>query len=178
MTKFIPCIRDMCEAEEGWHLSSSFVPLPVSDLSPNISSYLSRIMNILKNGSISNQMNIFNTEEGSNLMNLIEKNSSADDNVVPTGYIDVRDKFIEAIENDNIFSLASFHLNDDPINKLSLDRCELKNHKVLWLCKNHSEKLNAKVLNENSKETAAINETAYRILEVFDNLNMESFNKI
>lgn len=174
ITELVPCIRVMCEAEDGWHLSSSFIL--VSEFTVQFATYFSRIMNILKNGSVSNQMNIFCTDQGSILLGEINSKASKNDKDVPEGYLSIRSSFIDELNADKLFSLDDFQASGEDLSKLSLERCELKNHKILWLCKKHIEKLQVKVLNENAASSDISNENNAKILDELELINSELIN--
>ena len=166
----------MCEAEEGWHLSSSFI-LP-TEVSVQFATYFSRIMNILKNGPISNQMNIFSTDQGLALIKDINAKASKNDKDVPEAYLSIRSSFIEELEADRVYSLDDFGSNqsETDYSRLSLKRCELKNHKILWICKKHAEQLNVKVLSDNVRGKDISNENNLKILDELEFVNIELLN--
>ncbi len=175
-TEFIQCIRPLCEHDEGWHFTDSFVPLDT--LNTEFCSYLARIMNILKNGSISNNNNIYITENGINLLKEIELKASSDEKEVYQSYISLRNFFIEKCDIDFIYTFETFNSNElDSKKKFNLERCELKNHKIVWLCKNHIEKLNAKILTDSTKtnNSSGLNNESYDILNEITKIE---FNKL
>lgn len=167
----------MCEAEDGWHLSPAFVPL--KEIPRQFCTYLSRIMNILKNGSISNSMNIFSSSQGSKVIAEIESKSSTDENQVAESYLTLRNFFIEEIDNDNCYTLEAFNstkADSEELNELGLTRCELKNRKVLWLCDDHISKMDVKVLSDSGKGAQEeTNEQFYKIVQEMENLNLKDY---
>lgn len=116
ITELVPCIRVMCEAEDGSHLSSSFIL--VSELTAQFATYFSRIMNIIKNGSVSNQMNIFCTDQGSILLDEINSKASKNDKDVPEGYLSIRNSFIDEFNSDKLFALEDFQASGEDHPKL------------------------------------------------------------
>ena len=120
-------------------------------------------MNILKFGNLSTELKIFLTSQGNNILNEIdsfflnnenmssEKASLNNDQELTESYISIRNYFISQLEtNQSIY--------------VDLQRCELKNGKILWLCQNHIDKCSARVLmdsvdvtfNENINSNATI----------------------
>lgn len=168
----------MCESEDGWHLSSALVPL--KEIPLQYCSFLSRIMNILKNGSISNSMNIFSSSQGAKLISEIESKSSSGEKELADSYITLRNFFVEAIDNDQCYTLESFNKNgNEEMNEMGLTRCELKNRKVLWLCDDHVEKMDVKILSDSGKEIQdETNHHFYKILEEMENLNLKDYESI
>ena len=155
------CLKTMCEYEEGWHPAG--VPLSFNIFESNYFAYLTRIMNILKFGNLSTELKIFLTSQGNNILNEIdsfflnnenmssEKASLNNDQELTESYISIRNYFISQLEtNQSIY--------------VDLQRCELKNGKILWLCQNHIDKCSARVLmdsvdvtfNENINSNATI----------------------
>lgn len=150
------CIRTLCEHEEGWHLSDWIAILP--DLSPQYCGYLLRIMNIIKNGSLSNDMQIFQLDIGHKLLTDIEKKSSLATNINES-YISLRKFYIENINSNKIFSLTA-DVTDD------LTKCELKSGKILWLCGEHMALTNAKIIDNTIRnETFKNDPLAFQILD-------------
>jgi len=174
VTELQPCIRALCEAEDGWHLSSTFVCL--KEVKPQLCPYLARVMNILKSGNISNQLNVFSTEQGSQLIKDIENKSAANDVDVSESFIQLRQLFIDEFESGNALSFEMF--KGGQAKKMSLERCEMKNHKILWLCKAHVDLLGPKVLNESDKDTSdtALNQANNMILKELESIDMTEFD--
>ncbi len=174
VTELQPCIRALCEAEDGWHLSSTFVCL--KEVKPQLCSYLARVMNILKSGNISNQLNVFSTEQGSQLIKDIENKSAAHDVDFSESFTQLRQLFIDEFESGNALSFDMF--KGGQAKKMSLERCEMKNHKILWLCKAHVDLLGPKVLNESDKDTsdAALNQANNMILKELESIDMTEFD--
>lgn len=173
--ELIPCIQAMCESEDGWHLSKCIVPL--KEMPTEYCSYLLRIMNILKNGPLSNHMKLFLTDQGTKLLNEIEAKSSQDQTEVSASYIALRSFFIERIDSNEFYSFDSFGNASDKVGE-QLTRCKMKNHKVLWLCDEHVEKLEVKVLSDSTEviNTAAFGNQTYELLEDIEKIRIEDFN--
>ncbi len=126
------CLRPMCEHEEGWHLSENYVLF--TELTSKSGPYLARMMNILKNGSLANQLLVFQTEQGQKLMSDFEQsqgNVSLDES-----YRELRTTYIKKYENRTKVVNESGEVLEDS-GKLDLKRCEMKNGKIMWLCKQH-----------------------------------------
>lgn len=146
--EYLPCIRVMCEHENEWHTSQllSILPEPVS---PEYSSYLARVMRILKNGSIGSEMLILITESGEKLLSDLEaraiaENSTGESNLQES-YTALRKFYLDCYENKNVLCESG---NVD----MELKRCELKNGKVVWLCEKHIFETNARVLDDGNKK--------------------------
>jgi hypothetical protein len=150
--EMIPCVRVMCEHEEGWHLSESFVAL-FSETNPLLkelasSPYLARMMTIIKNGPLCNEMQIFLSEQGQSLLREIEKKAAQQsvtdgaDESVAESYISLRKSFIKMCEEEKKPPQAAVGSLE------ALQRCELKNGKILWLCKSHVESTKAPILTD------------------------------
>ncbi|CAF0816500.1 unnamed protein product [Brachionus calyciflorus] len=151
------CIRPLCEHEEGWHLSNLVLVLP--ELLPEYCGYLLRIMNIIKNGPLSNDLQIFLLDSGHRLLADIEKKSSLSLNIGES-YLQLRKFYIEEYESKNVVLLDGKDIKHD------LNKCELKNGKILWLCKNHVESTNAKLIDDNTtNESSTHDPLANQILE-------------
>ncbi len=148
-SNFVTCIRPMCEFDEGWHLSNRCVPL--NDFQQVYCSYLARLVNIVKNGNLSNQLKIFLNDQGRKLIEEIENKSTNTENDFLDSYQSFCKCFIDKIENNNVL-LSDLSENveiDDQNEQLyGLERCELKNGKSVWLCKNHIISTNAKVVKD------------------------------
>ena len=150
------CIRTMCEHEEGWHLSDWVAILP--ELLPQYCGYLLRIMNIIKNGSLSNEMQIFQLDIGHGILADIEKKSSLAKNINES-YMSLRKFYAENFDAKKIFSLTADF--DDDLNK-----CELKSGKKLWLCGEHMALTNARIIdNAFRNETFKDDPLAFQILD-------------
>ncbi|RNA40888.1 serine threonine- kinase pats1 [Brachionus plicatilis] len=148
-SKLIPCIRPMCEHEESWHFSDCVVILP--ELLSIFCPFLVRLITILKNGSSSNELGVFLTDQGNKLFSEMEKsiNESID---LSDSYNSFRNVFISEFEKDRFYSLSwlSGNWNNKP---LGLENCELRNAKVLWLCNKHSEQTDAEILSDQDNFT-------------------------
>ncbi|CAF0705574.1 unnamed protein product, partial [Brachionus calyciflorus] len=140
----ITCIRPMCEHDESWHFSDSFVILP--NLTNSFCPYLIRIMTILKNGNLSNELAFFMTESGSKLMSEMEDKSNNEPTEMTQSYNSLRNYFISEYENGRFYSNSD--TQTPSTNLFNLNKCELKNGKILWLCKKHAEQTNAKILSD------------------------------
>ena len=135
--KLLPCIRPMCEYDEGWHFCDTFLVL--NDLNSRFYSYLLRIMSLIKNGNLSNQLQIFLSEQGQKLLSDIE--SKGPEFEFKDSYIALRENFINEFEKGNVLTTTKEK-------NIDLERCELKNGKKLWLCKEHIEITNCRVLSD------------------------------
>jgi hypothetical protein len=148
--KLTLCIRPMCEFDEGWHVSDNYFTLENNELPSSYCTYLARLMNILKNGNLATQMQLFTTPNGQKLMKEIESKAliatSSEQDVINDSYVDLRKRFTIENENKKVFSLSNDGSNTDDLGKLDLERCELKNGKTMWLCKKHIEVTNARPL--------------------------------
>jgi hypothetical protein len=151
------CLKPMCENDEGWHLSDNYTLLDSNEFSNSLySPYLARLLNIIKNGStIASQSQLFLTQQGQKLMHEIEQKaiSMIDTDAVMNSYISLRKKFIQECEHETVRTMSSSQQNaatirttDNGDNQLDLHRCELKNGKILWLCKKHIETSNARII--------------------------------
>ena len=89
--EFSLCIRPMCEHDEGWHFSNTYLVL--TELNSNFCPYLARIMNIIKNSNLANQLQIFLSEQGHKLMSDIESKASKIE--LSESYLELRKYFIE-----------------------------------------------------------------------------------
>lgn len=127
-------------------------------------------MRILKNGNISNQMNIFSTDKGSQLIKDIEEKSLADDKDVYESYIQLRKYFLSF--------LAKFEKGNEQAGFIELKRCELKNHKILWLCGKHIKALNPTILKDSAKNVSSGNGDEYKLLDELVNVHMNIFSDI
>ena len=160
----LACIRVMCEHENEWHLSNTLAILP-EPIATEYSAYLARIMRILKSGSLANDMQIFACEAGAKLLADIEAKAVIDsgdgDAKLAASYTALRKFYIESYEAGKV-ACAWGRVDDD------LSRCEMKNGKILWLCKRHVAETNARVLNNDNK--------ANQHLEV--DLNSEMLNDL
>lgn len=124
---------------------------------------LARVMTILKNDKcLANELNIFVTEEGQKLLKDFESKALTDEKNIIESYQSLRSYFITQIKGGNI--LLSGSLNTE--NLLGLERCELKNGQINWLCPEHVKSQNAKVLTDSVKnQDAGIDLDKYQILE-------------
>ena len=151
--ELVQCIRVMCEHEEGWHPVPLFVP--ISELNHIFSSYLARIMNILKHGNLKNELKIFLADDGQKTLNEIEKNALQEaktgdlDLKIDQSYSALRSYFTQKI-NEKIKTDEKSQGNDIG----TLQRCELKNGKTLWLCPIHLKLTDAKIIS-NKEETSS-----------------------
>lgn len=164
------CIRPLCEHEEGWHLSKSFLILP--DLNPNYGPYLTRIMNIIKNGSLSNELQIFLTDHGDKLLRDLDKKSINENSDISDSYLSLRRYFIEEFEKGHVFLTDEILSDNGP--QIDLKRCELKNGKKLWLCKEHSLATNAKILN-NKMMSNQIDQSIFKLLDEINQIRIDIF---
>jgi hypothetical protein len=150
INKYKTCLRPMCEYDEGWHVVNTYVPF--NSLPSEAYLYLFKIMNIVKNGSYSNQLPVFLTKEGDNLMKEIaEKCDQVKAIEMQTSF----SKIAEFIERNEILSSKTVDIsNNNKNNTISnskdfgIKQCELKNGKRLWLCNEHIEFTEARLINE------------------------------
>ncbi|RNA31785.1 putative serine threonine- kinase pats1 [Brachionus plicatilis] len=139
---FVICIRPMCEHEECWHFSNFLVLYP-KILTPNCT-YLLRMMTILRNGSYSNEFGILFTEQGKKLFDEIKEKVSGDSTEISDSYSSLRNYFIDKYEEEDFY----FVEQNSNENFFSLNKCELKNGKILWLCPEHAEKSGGKIISD------------------------------
>lgn len=167
--EWLTCLRPMCEHEEGWHLCDSFLILP--ELMPSFCSYLTRIMKIIQNGTLLNEMQIFLVDQGYKLLSEINSKAVSDENEFIESYTSMLKYFHSELEKDNVRSFKK----SDQENSIPLQRCELKNGKNLWLCQKHIEQTNARVVTD-SKATgtstfAAFDQSTNKMLEDLENVS-------
>lgn len=171
-SKLVPCVRPMCEHEESWHFSDCFVILP--ELLNIYCPYLIRLITILKNGSSSNELGVFLTEQGNKLLSEMEK--SMDESIdLFDSYNSFRNIFINEFESDRFYSLSwlSDNWNDKP---LGLENCELRNAKILWLCKKHCEETDAEILSDQDNFTTdSIEKEKNFLIEELDNIDLNIY---
>ena len=162
------CLKPLCEYEEGWHTCDLLVLLPDEDtIKSKYGLYFTRVMNIIKQGNLSNEFDILTLEKNPQL--LIDS-WSINQTATKSATIPIDQLFIESIlslqmfyinqvlkSNLYFFDKASrlykkFKLIDDIFqDRLGvIKRCELKNGKITWLCNDHIEKLNARIIDNQS----------------------------
>ena len=162
--ELVPCLRPMCEYEEGWHLARSFVLF--NELNPSWCSYLHRVMNILRNDSLLNELKLFVTDHGQRLLKEIESKSLNEERDVIESYLSLRTYFIEQLEADSIYSLDLLEQNKASEYATTLQRCELKNGKIYWLCNDHIALKNAKILTDSVKAVEVnYDQAGYQMLD-------------
>ena len=193
----VPCVRPMCEFEEGWHLARSF--LSAEDLltpgGSQYSSYLARIMNILRNGNLSTELMIFISEKGNKILDDLEGHAKLSDTDMSESYSALRKRFISEFEKNNVIPFSNrAHVLQDPKAKekanlevktetpravkrgkcdiFGLQRCEMKNGKVLWLCDQHAQASGGKILDDLAESVAANYEESNKMLENVDNVDV------
>ncbi len=156
----------MCESEDGWHLTKAYAL--VERLRPEWSSYLARIMNILKNDRLSNQLSIFVTDQGRKQLKEIEVSSLGEEKDVIASYHSVRSFYAEQSGETSVEG------------EVSLERCELKNGQVKWLCPEHVKETNARVLSDagNGQETVNNDLAKYLMIEEIEKMKLEDFSCI
>lgn len=171
-SKLIPCIRPMCEHEESWHFSDCVVILP--ELLNIYCTYLIRLITILKNGSTSNELGVFLTDQGNKLLSEMEK--SIDQSIdLFDSYNSFRNVFINEFESDKYYSLSWFSENWDD-KPLGLENCELRNAKILWLCKKHCEQTDAEILSDQDNFTCdSIEKDRNILIEELDNIEIDIY---
>ena len=128
----LPCIKPMCEYEEGWHMADSHLIL--TDMNINFCAYLTRVMNLIKNGSLSTTLQIFLCEQGQKLLDEIEKNANSSNIEIKESYVALRKHFV-----------------NEHTKSTDLNRCELKNGKIMWLCNKHATLTNSKIITDDLK---------------------------
>ena len=102
------------------------------------------------------------TDEGRKLLNEFESRAVADEKSIIESYHSLRSYFVSQIEAGNILLAGS--LNTE--NLFGLERCELKNGQINWLCHEHVKSQDAKVLTDSFKTLdASIVLDKYQILE-------------
>jgi hypothetical protein len=161
--EFSLCLRPMCEYDEGWHLCDTYLVL--NDLNSRFCSYLARIMNIIKNGNLANQLQIFLTEQGHKLISDIESKSAQIE--LSESYLELRRYFISEYENLKVYTP-----NEEK--SIDLKLCELKNGKISWLCPHHIETTNARKVPLSASNTSynADDETI-KILKDIDQIKID-----
>jgi hypothetical protein len=133
-----------------------------NDLNTEWCSYLARIMNILKNGNLSNELKVFVTDYGQNMLKEIESKSLNEEKDVIESYLSLRNFFITELDSENIFSETDS--NNKTLTKL--ERCELKNGKIYWLCDEHIKMKNARILTDSVKAAeVSYDQTKYQMLD-------------
>ena len=142
VSDLVPGLKPVCEYEEGWHLSEMSIVL--SELNINFCSYLTRIMNLIKNGSLSTTLQIFICEQGQKILDEIERNANSSNIEIKESYIALRKHFVNEAQGSKKYTL-------------DLHRCELKNGKKMWLCKKHADLTNAKIITDNLATTITNN---------------------
>jgi hypothetical protein len=163
-------------------------------------------MNILKNGNLSTELLIFLNKKGEQLLNEIESKAKINETDMHASYVYARTKFAEKYEAgrvlpvvnrkppkaaeseekstmeekepaaiENYQELLKLKKNDMK-NIVGLSRCELKNGKILWLCKEHALLSNATVLEdyvESSASSSNSNENKNKLLVDIENIDLE-----
>jgi hypothetical protein len=172
--ELIPTIKPICEHEEGWHLADSLVTL--NDLPTSFCPYLARMMSILKSGNLSTELKIFLSEQGNRL--LAEVNAKAisvkNELDIHESYTTLRKYFINEIESNRLITPGQPSASSQTNNNLCLERCELKNGKILWLCKNHVEQTGARVLNDEEESNSnAFEQNDNKMLEYINNVKLD-----
>ena len=165
VSDLLPCLRPCCEYEEGWHLAETY--LLISDINiTNFCAYLTRVMNLIKNGNLSTTLQIFLCEQGQKLLGEIEKNSISSNLEIRESYIAMRKHFVN--ESQNLSQKS-----------IDLHRCELKNGKIMWLCQKHAEATNAKILTDNLATVITNNSEILqaKFLEDVEQINIEIVDK-
>jgi hypothetical protein len=172
ISSHVPCIRALCEHEEGWHLSESLIILPDAHMNET-TPYLVRIMNILKCGNLFSEMQVFQIEKGQKLIAQMEEmvhsifnNSSADimaNNHLLASYTFLRNYFIQKMVEEKTL-IVSGKFNDE----IDLKRCELKNGKILWLCEKHIDMTKARLLKDTEFSIQNVNSDYEKMLDFVD----------
>lgn len=124
-------------------------------------------MNILKNGRLSNELSIFITKQGSKQLEDIDSKSLSDEKEIIESYMALRNYYIGQLAADKVCIVGK---------KKILERCELKNGQVYWLCPVHVKETNAKILTDSVKIQEANKDIdKYRMLEEIDNINLNDY---
>lgn len=172
--KLHKCLKPMCENEEGWHPVSSYIP--VDNLDPNFHSYLARMMHILKYSHFSTELNVFLMDQGIDLLaeidsylndNQTEPKSLNNEKELSQSYVSIRNYFIAQTENHNLVNTSTAFGEMT----LGLQRCELKNGKMLWLCKRHIESNSARILNDTVETNFSYADTINTKLSIISELD-------
>ena len=148
---YTPCLRVMCEHDEGWHLSESSVSLD-GQVPASFCSYLCRLMNILRHGEVASQMIIFALPDGQRVLDQVEERASLDESDIADSYVALRQHFINEWSKKALAANASTSDADAAASassgeqRVDLKRCELKNGKVLFLCDKHAKATKARVI--------------------------------
>ena len=124
------CLKTLCEYEEGWHVNIQS-PLLIENVEFSYYAYLSTELKIFLT-----QNNILNDIEQYMKDKINENNNSN----------------IELEFNQSYMALRSYAISQS-LNIGDIQRCELKSGKILWLCQNHIEECDARILKDSSVET-------------------------
>ena len=150
----ITCMRPMCEFDEGWHILPNSYILSNESLLPKYYSYLVRVMNIIKNGNLSNQLQIFLNQKGIEMLEDLEKKliqmNDSEETIFNESYLSFLKHFTSQLD-------AEKKINESNHEVMGLKRCEMKNGKVIWMCNQHIEMTNPKILEFNIKNEAGTN---------------------
>lgn len=166
--EILTCVRVLCEHEEGWHPSESLIILP--EIIPEYCAYLARIMKIIKTGNLASDLPIFLTSNGEKLISDIENKALSENQKISESYISLRNFFINKCENKH--AIVSVDIDDDK--DTDLQRCELKNGKILWLCNKHIAETNARILNDANK----ISTQFTYLMDSYNEKLLQDINKI
>ena len=158
----IQCIRPMCEYDEGWHVSDTFMVVQGS-IAP-FGSYLARVMNIIKRGSLASELTLFQTAEGQQLLSEIEGKALAKSETdLSASYAALRAQYASEFEKDLICTTSKLvSLEKEAMYDLKL--CELKNGKVLWLCAKHMQASSAREIRDSKVVDAISTEISRKFL--------------
>ena len=153
--EYFPCLRAMCEHDEGWHLAESFVPLPNQQSMDPYAAYLARVMTIVKSGSMASETRIFFNDTGLKLIAEIQNKAvNGDKKDLADSYLALRTFFTSEVEARRCYSLVP--ANKGLSDRLELEFCELKNGKRMWLCPNHVQQTNATVVRGDSSRGSTL----------------------
>jgi hypothetical protein len=172
--KLTLCVRPMCEFDEGWHSSDNYLTL--DNGLPGSYAYLARIMNIIKNGNLASESQVFTTQQGQQLMDEIDRKGrigSREDHefadvIISESYLELRRLFADACKAGRLLSFGVNSANDG--SQLDLERCELKNGKTVWLCARHVAECGARPLADDSMAGGGVgvDQAGSRLLEELD----------
>jgi hypothetical protein len=143
--ELVECVRTMCEHDEGWHVSETFFTLETNEAKTSLSSYFARIMSIIKNSPLRNELLIFQKEAGKNFLAEMESKAKMRDNDLASSYKLLREMYINEYQSGKISNVTQSADNYE-VNDMDLKRCELKNGKILWLCEKHIKETNGREL--------------------------------
>lgn len=184
-----PCIRVLCEHEEGWHLAPSCIL--IDDIKKSYMSYLGRLVKILNDDILASELTLFSCESGKMLMSDLSDGGPAE---FEDSYKSLKEDYIREVEENRVIILEALNSNEPinssfqsktsgsnvdlreskKLNRIGLRRCELKTGRILWLCSNHIDKMSARILNDDFDSQQVEQDDQYRtkMLEDVDSINI------